>query len=402
MTADIIDKQLPRIRKDLVGRGITYEHLRDDLLDHICCMVEEKLEEGEDFETSYTDVMSGIEPNTLFDLQHETLLLLDRKFQRMKRITYILGLTGSLMALVGAFFKTQHWPGAGILLTLGFLIVVLGFLPLYFISSYREQSEKPNIIFPIVGYISLLIVFTGAVFKMMHWPGANVLLRTSVIVLLVGFLPLYVVQIFKRSVKTRINPAYVIMLLLGIAVVVILWRVNISKNAIDDYTDVAVAYQTSTIHLENRIDDLKLEAGDSLITPGMQRVMTYAGELEALADEMLDGLLMAVGQAGVSIETVKGRDARNVGREAFYENGLAQKFLETAAEFREYVLSVTGEQVDADRVRLDLLFASDNWIRRWDPEDDIYQPLIVNYARISEYRYRIIYAEYLTIRQLLN
>jgi hypothetical protein len=58
MIAAIIDDNYERIKADLVSRGLTYERLIDDLLDHVCCMVEEYMEKGKDFESSYSQRFS--------------------------------------------------------------------------------------------------------------------------------------------------------------------------------------------------------------------------------------------------------------------------------------------------------------------------------------------------------
>ncbi|MDZ7739945.1 MAG: hypothetical protein U5K32_12950 [Bacteroidales bacterium] len=142
MTADIIDNNIDNIRKDIINHGLTYEPLIDDLLDHICCMVEEKMEKGDSYEESYTDTINSIGENRLPEIQHQTLILLNKKHQKMKKLTYFLGLSAAIILLFGAISKRMHWPGAGIELTLGLLVIILGFLPLYFIVTYREQLEK--------------------------------------------------------------------------------------------------------------------------------------------------------------------------------------------------------------------------------------------------------------------
>ncbi len=57
MIAATIDDHYERIRDDLVSRGLTYDRLIDDVLDHVCCMVEEFMSHGNDFETSYDQVL---------------------------------------------------------------------------------------------------------------------------------------------------------------------------------------------------------------------------------------------------------------------------------------------------------------------------------------------------------
>ena len=144
MIAATIDDNYDRIRSDLVRLGLTYDRLIDDMLDHVCCMVEERMDTGSDFESSYNNVLDSIGEKRLPEIQHQTLLNLDKKYQRMKNFTYLFGLTSAILTIVGSLFKRMHWPGAGILITVGMVLIVFVFLPLYFITNHREQVERKN------------------------------------------------------------------------------------------------------------------------------------------------------------------------------------------------------------------------------------------------------------------
>lgn len=402
MHAETIDNYLDRINVDLLSKGLTYDELREDLLDHICCMVEEEMESGKDFDDSYREIMSGIEDRVFPDIQHKTLLLLDKKFQRMKKITYVLGLVGAILAISGAIFKTLHWPGASIILSLGFLIVVLGFLPMYFIGSYQEQTEKPKLIYPVIAYLSLLFIFSAAIFKIMHWPGANWLSRISLVVLLVGFLPLYIVQIFKRTVKSKVNPAYIIMLLVGISIVLILSRVNLSKDSIDAYTSMTQQFEQGAILVSERTDKLVAHLKDPDAITEAAKIGVMAERLEMQIDQMLTGLLESVDQAGVEIDKVEGRDYRYGGRNAFNDNGLARNFLQDAREYKQYLLSISEDPLLENQTSVILMFSNGDWFSGWNPEDFVYEPLIRNYFKLTQFRYYIVTIEYHYINYLLE
>ncbi|HCC70225.1 MAG TPA: hypothetical protein DEQ09_03620 [Bacteroidales bacterium] len=66
MINDITDDNVDRIRKDIINRGLTYEPLVDDILEHLCCMVEEKMECGDPFEKSYNDALGSINESGAF------------------------------------------------------------------------------------------------------------------------------------------------------------------------------------------------------------------------------------------------------------------------------------------------------------------------------------------------
>lgn len=55
----------------------------------------------------------------------------------------------------------------------------------------------------IFGYLALFGITTGILFKQMHWPGASISLVTGVFLLNVGFLPLYFIDRYKKSLTKK-------------------------------------------------------------------------------------------------------------------------------------------------------------------------------------------------------
>ena len=402
MIAEVIDTNIERIQSDLKDQGLTYTSLQEDLLDHVCCMVEKEMIEGSDFESSYNRVISSIGEGALKNIQHQTILILDKKFQKMKNINYFVGLSGSLMAIVGAFFKMQHWPGAGVLMTLGFFLVTAVFLPLYFIHAYREQAEKPKLIFPIIGYLTLGLILVGVIFKAQHWPGANMILLGSIVVVVIGFVPLYLSQLFKKSEGKKLNIAYVVLLLIGISIIIVFSRVNISKFAVDRLFELTVQHEESSLLLNSEVAEMIEITPDSLITPELQKLMDYSEELEMIADEMLHELMLSINQEGVDLNMVNHWDYRRSAKEAFIKNGLADKFKELSSEYKDYLLSVVEDSVAKNQIEYNLGFTSKDWIIGWTPEDFIMEPMIVCYQKIALLKRSVIYSEYLAVRSLVD
>jgi len=58
----------------------------------------------------------------------------------MKLATYIIGALSSMLFIVGVLFKIQHWPSAGILLTIGLGIFGIIFIPIFAIYHYRKSE----------------------------------------------------------------------------------------------------------------------------------------------------------------------------------------------------------------------------------------------------------------------
>jgi len=405
MIETAIDHNLDRIRSDLAGRGLTFGRLLDDVLDHVCCMVEERMQAGEDFESSYGRVLDSIGENRLRQVQHQTLLSLDKKFQRMKNFTYIFGLSSALLAILGAFFKRMHWPGAGILLTLGIVLIVLVFLPLYFRISYREQAERKNPVYPVVGYLTLALLLTGALFKMMHWPGAGSMILLSTGFLIIGFIPLYVVNAFQRAGREKVTLPYVVMLLVGIAIVVIFSNVNMSKHNLELYRGEAVKYESDTELLQERTARLLEPAGDSIGPDRLAsalRIHDLARSLQARIEVMKDGMVVFTGQTGASVEDLEAIDNRRAGREVIWREGNGREFSREALEFRNLLEELVKDPVVRSQIADHLEFTGDIWQLEYGAGTVRDEPLMKNYFKLSDASRGIALSEYVAVRHLLE
>jgi hypothetical protein len=73
--ATLTDEQVDYILADITAHGIRLQGLRDNLLDHICILVEERLAAGEEFEPSYTGIMPLFYKQELYELEEEALFL---------------------------------------------------------------------------------------------------------------------------------------------------------------------------------------------------------------------------------------------------------------------------------------------------------------------------------------
>ena len=75
----LTEEQIAFIENDIKVRGITSPDLSIDLLDHICCLIENKLDEYRNFDTVYQETILLFGKNGLKEIQDETNRLLTFK-----------------------------------------------------------------------------------------------------------------------------------------------------------------------------------------------------------------------------------------------------------------------------------------------------------------------------------
>jgi hypothetical protein len=71
----LTDEQIDYVIADLHTHGIRLEGLRDNLLDHICILVEERLAEGGEFEQLYAEIIPTFYRQELYEIEEEALFL---------------------------------------------------------------------------------------------------------------------------------------------------------------------------------------------------------------------------------------------------------------------------------------------------------------------------------------
>lgn len=405
MIAATLDDNYERIKADLLSRGLSYDRLVDDLVDHVCCLVEEYMNAGSDFESSYSQVLESIGEKRLPEIQHQTLLNLDKNFQGMKNFTYIFGLSSALLTILGAFFKKMHWPGASILLTVGIVLIVLVFLPLYFITNQREQVEKKNPVYAIVGYLTIALLLAGALFKIMHWPGSALVLQLGMGFLVIGFIPLYVVNVFQRSGSEKITFPYVTMLLVGISIVMIYTTVNMGKSGIDVYMDAALINEEQVEEAQKGTANLLEWAGESCDASCLQTINLIhadARSLQVMIFSMQEEMLNYLDQPGVSLRELKGKDSHGASREIIVDSGSGHDFAVAALDFRTMLEELTDDPVALAQILDHLECTGKVWNYEYGVRDVADEPFMRTYYKLSDASKGIALAEYVAIGRLLH
>ncbi|MFP4291110.1 MAG: hypothetical protein ACLFQ0_05755 [Cyclobacteriaceae bacterium] len=199
------DEQVEIIRAMIDQSKLNMQELKDDLLDHLCCVVEYEMQQGLPFEKAAQKAFVRVCPNGLEEIQRETIFLLNiHKILRMKKFMYVIGLLASITVSIGYLFILMQWPGGGKLFNYGFLGLVLIFLPMLAIDRYKLYinqvlTEKLKMI---LGFSSAFITGLAAIFKLLHLQGAGVLLVVGILLFAFGFLPFQFFRMYKKSLES--------------------------------------------------------------------------------------------------------------------------------------------------------------------------------------------------------
>ncbi len=136
----------------------------------------------------------------------------------MKKFVYLTGIIILNLFTIGAIFKVIHFPGASWLITIALTVFTLVFLPLAFMDAYKGETDRSYFWIYLMGFICIFICSAGALFKIQHYPGASILLYLSLFFPFLVFLPVF--ASFHIRNKDRNLPNFLgVMLLLTYIVV---------------------------------------------------------------------------------------------------------------------------------------------------------------------------------------
>jgi gliding motility-associated GldM-like protein len=333
--------------------GITYSHLREDLIDHLCCDIETEINDGSDFHSAYEKVRKKTGLRGLKKIQEDTILLINKKYRIMKNIMKIFGVItlillamGSLFKIfhwpfasiqivlgffllvfvffpatiwvlqkeakfqsktlftiitylsftffmVGVLFKVQHWPRAGVLLLTGVASITFLFLPFTLVQNLKQITDKKQRIIHSLGYISLIIYILGFLFKIFHWPGAAILLLVGSVCLTSVFLPAYTLNKFKETNFVSSQFIFMVIALIFFNMFTLLISVKSSKNVMMEFVQVneEIASQSNILEEINTSYYVELEKEDSTYYELLAQFKEKSDELTAYIDDLKIGLI---------------------------------------------------------------------------------------------------------------
>ena len=208
--SELTIKNINIIIEEVSHAGITLSHLRDELIDHICCQVERDMQQGLTFEDAYKKTKEVIGNKQLNRIQEDTLFLIDKKYRLMKKTMKLIGLISMTMITVGALFKIQHWPGAGILLVFGFLFLATVFFPTALWVMKKESKLQGNLFPYIISIMGGIIFIIGILFKVQHYPGAGLMLTIGFSSIGLVLIPTILVSKLRNENARNLHIAYII------------------------------------------------------------------------------------------------------------------------------------------------------------------------------------------------
>jgi len=201
------DEQVDVVHHRIVADGVINTDLQNGLLDHYCCFIENLMSAGTDFEIAYIQAFVAITPNGAHEIQHELdLILTFKQITIMKRTIYGFGFLATFCLSTGLMFRSMHWPGSPELTLAGFIFLIITSMALVYNIIQQKGTRKPaHKIRIALGFIAILLISSGSIFKYLNYPYANVQLMVGMALLNFLFLPMFFYYLYKQALQSSLN-----------------------------------------------------------------------------------------------------------------------------------------------------------------------------------------------------
>jgi len=230
----LTEEQIDFIHSDIAKRGIALESLRNDLLDHVCCIIENEYDGRTDFAIFYTEVIKRFYKSELKEIQEETMLHLTFKnYYVMKKIMIYSGAFTAFTLIIGSFFKIMHYPGAGALFALSIFTASLLFLPLNFLLKSREEKKLLDKFIIGSGFFAFMLFSLGILFRIQHWQGAMYLWLAAFVITFLIFIPMYFVNGIRNPEKKTNTMVFTVIIILAAGLQFALINVHPAKRQLE-------------------------------------------------------------------------------------------------------------------------------------------------------------------------
>lgn len=170
----------------------------------------------------------------------------------MKKPINIIGFLLILILTSGVIFKRLHLPGASIFLVAGIIFFILIYLPFYIswvIKAARDNNSNSNKFIAVIIIGGIITFCIGALFKIMHWPGAGILVWLGIGIIILGLIIFMI-----KNRKEFFQSLSMISVLLGI---LILGTFSFNFSNINQYTSLINAEKVTYPVLSESTDQIR-------------------------------------------------------------------------------------------------------------------------------------------------
>ena len=229
---ELDDTHMQRIICWVEDYHLKLDVLKEELIDHIACEIEWFMRKGLTFNEAFDKTIDLIPEGQLVKIEEASLYLINYKFRIMKQITVFSGLL-VLLIFISVFFIQFFQPELVAEFLLAAMIILSAvFIPLFFITNYRNRKEEKQKILHILGFSGAFLVSTSTVLSYFEIRFSGTSIITGLLLLLTGFFPMFLLNVRQKENMKLAQGTLLLFFFISILAVGF-YNVSISKDMTD-------------------------------------------------------------------------------------------------------------------------------------------------------------------------
>jgi hypothetical protein len=342
---ELSESQTELIIQWVKSHHLSIRSLENEFIDHICCDVELLMKNGKSFKAAFECLRNDLGNDILPGLEKQTLLKLNYNQRFMKFMTRLAGIVVLLSffaAIVTRFIAIDYWKT---LMAGGMVVLGLGFAPLFFLEHYRKQEVKGQKVLHIFGFLAAFLIPMSAFMGLFNSPHAITVMAVGILFLLLGFIPLSWLSVSKGSGRTTITGS-IIFLLFFVLMSYGFLGVRISKDRVENWIFLSHSSDRSASALKNinsgYLLGMKKESG--LLTLATE-IENKSDKLVQNLSELRDGFILEISPVYKTGDLFfKGMDSNFAGKKLLIDNGATDQVLKETGEYETWLISILSEE----------------------------------------------------------
>lgn len=177
----ITEQRQRHIRQLLETRGLSFQPLQDEMVDHICCDVEQRMELGLSFEEALSQTMDEIPGEQFVVIQTDTMDAINHRVSASRWLSY-----SSIVLLFGSVvFKMFHLQFGEALIFAAFILIAMSLL-YSTMSGVLINKARKGVLHVLAVIFGVVVMIAGYLFKILRLQGSDALIVISVAILIVA------------------------------------------------------------------------------------------------------------------------------------------------------------------------------------------------------------------------
>jgi hypothetical protein len=204
-------------------------------------------------------------------------------------------LVGGISLMLGVLWKIMHWPGSAMLLLIGWSLLLLVYLPLLLFSKIKETDDKAEKNSYVLGVIALIIFELATMFKFMHWPGAGPMLLVGSFLLIAVFLPIFTRIKMQKNKLNAGQFTFLITIAMYATVLTSLLSINVSVPVLQHFVNEENTNAKLIAYFKNKKEKATVSDSLSQLTAGQYaQIQNSADKIKTLVNELKTDLIAKV------------------------------------------------------------------------------------------------------------